>query len=253
VRVRPRHTLSVLAVLAAAATAFSVGAPAATAADRLPDLGMARLHSFHITNQYGMRLLRFGTDVVNVGVGPFEVIGAGASSSEWPWTTQRVFNDAGGHQDWAVPATMFYSGDGHDHRHVRDLLTMELTPQGGANVVGTVAKIGYCFYDNVRYRLSLPGAPRSVRYGSSSCGNYYSTSVKMGLSVGWGDRYPWNIAYQYIDISRLAVPGNYRLTVTADKQNWFRETNDTNNATWVDLYLNRPGYSSRILGYGPSA
>jgi hypothetical protein len=242
----------VLAVLAAAA-APSVGAPAASAADRLPDLGMARLHSFHITNQYGMRLLRFGTDVVNVGVGPFEVLGAGASNAAWPWTTQRVVNDAGGYKDWAVPAEMFYSGDGHNHRHLRDLLTMELTPLGSTSVVGTVAKIGYCFYDNVRYRLSLPGAPQSVRYGSSSCGNYYSTSVKMGLSVGWGDRYPWDIAYQYVDISRIPTSGNYRLTVTADKQGWFRESNDSNNATWVDLHINRPGYYSRILGYGPSA
>ena len=72
------------------------------------------------------------------------------------------------------------------------------------------------------------------------------------LSVGWGDRYPWDIAYQYVNISGLA-PGNYRLTVTADAQSIFRESNDGNNFTYTDLYIARPGYSSRILGYGPSA
>jgi hypothetical protein len=252
VSIRARQGFIVFAIAVAAAGALSVGAPAASAADRLPDLGMAKLHSFHITNQYGMRLLRFGTDVVNVGVGPFEVLGAGASNAEWPWTTQRVFNDAGGYSDWQVPTSMFYSGDGHNHRHVKNLLEMKLTPQNGTNVVGTVAKIGYCFYDNVRYRLSLPGAPQSVVYRSSSCGNSSSTSVKMGLSVGWGDRYPWNIAYQYVNISGLAA-GNYRLTVTADAKDWFKESNNANNATWTDIYIARPGYSSRILGHGPSA
>lgn len=252
-KVRSRRTSIVFAVALAAAAALSAGAPAASAGDRLPDLGMARLHSFHITNQYGMRLLRFGTDVVNVGAGPFEVRGSGASNQEWPYATQRIFNDTGGYTDsgpLAIP--IFYSGDGHNHRHVKDLLEMKLTPLGGTNVVGRVAKIGYCFYDNVRYRLSLPGAAQSVFYRSSSCGNSYSTSVRMGLSVGWGDRYPWDIAYQYINISGLA-PGNYRLTVTADAQNIFRELNDANNFTYTDMYIARPGYSSRILGYGPSA
>jgi hypothetical protein len=253
VRFRTRQAFIVLAIAVAAAGAFSVGAPAASAAERLPDLGMARLHSFRITNQYGMRLLRFGTDVVNVGVGPFEVLGAGASNQEWPYTTQRIYNDAGGYADsgpLAIP--MFYSGDGHNHRHVRDLLEMKLTPIGGTNVVGRVAKIGYCFYDNVRYRLSLPGAPQSVFYRSNSCGTSSSTSVRMGLSIGWGDRYPWDIAYQYVNISGLA-PGNYRLTVTADATDIFREVNNGNNFTYTELYIARPGYSSRILRHGPSA
>jgi hypothetical protein len=255
VNVRSRRIIILLAVLVAAAGTRSVGAPTASAATELqPDLGMARLHSFRITNQYGKRLLRFGTDVVNVGAGPFDVISNGSANAEWPWATQRIFDDAGGSRDWAVDdASVFYSGDGHNHRHLRDLLTMELAPRDNTtNVVGRIAKIGYCFYDNVRYRLSLPRAPQSVVYRSSSCGNSSSTSVRMGLSVGWGDRYPWDIAYQYINITGLA-PGNYRLTVTADKQGWFEESNNNNNFTWTDLYIARPGYSSRILGYGPSA
>jgi hypothetical protein len=253
VRVRPRHTVVVLAVVAAAAATLVLGASSAAAAVEMrPDLGMARLHSFRITNQYGMRLLRFGTDVVNVGVGKFEVYGSGSASAEWG-PVQRIFRDDGTYRTKSVPTTMFYAGDGHDHRHVKDLLKMELTSLSGGTEVRRVAKIGYCFYDNVRYRLSLPGAPEYAFYRSNSCGRSYSTSARMGISIGWGDRYPWDIAYQYIDITTLPVPGNYRLTVTADPDGWFDETNDTNNGTWVDLYINRPGYSSRILGYGPAA
>jgi hypothetical protein len=253
-KVRSRQAIIVFALVALAAGALSVGAPAASAADdRLPDLGMARLHSFRITNQSGMRLLRFGTDVVNVGVGAFEVRGQGASNQEWPTATQRIFNHTGGYRDTSpISIPIFYSGDGHNHRHVKNLLKMELTSLAGGTDVRRVAKIGYCFYDNVRYRLSLPGAPQSAFYRSSSCGNSSSTSVRMGLSVGWGDRYPWDIAYQYINITGLAA-GNYRLTVTADADGLFQELNDANNFTYTDLYIARPGYSSRILGYGPSA
>jgi hypothetical protein len=256
VRVRPRHTVVVLGVAAATAASLVIGASSAAAApDELrPDLGMARLHSFRITNQYGMRLLRFGTDVVNVGAGPFEVYGAGSSSAVWGPLEQRVLRTTGAYERYSVPQTnMFYAGDGHDHRHVKDLLNMELRSLSGGTDVRRIAKLGYCFYDNVRYRLSLPRAPQSAVYRSNSCGRSYSTSAKMGISIGWGDRYPWDIAYQYIDISTLPVPGNYRLTVTADPGGWFYETDDGNNATWVDLYINRPGYSSRILGYGPAA
>jgi hypothetical protein len=252
VRFRARQAFIVLVIAAAAAAALVIGAPSAAAAVEVrPDLGMARLHSLRITNQYGMRLLRFGTDIVNIGSGRFEVYGAGSASADWG-PSQHIFRDDGTYRIKSVPTTMFYAGDGHDHRHVKDLLKMELTSLAGGTDVRRVKKIGYCFYDNVRYRLSLPGAPQSAFYRSNSCGRSSSTSARMGISIGWGDRYPWDIAYQYVDISGLAA-GNYRLTVTADPANWFDELYDTNNETWVELYIARPGYSSRILRYGPSA
>jgi hypothetical protein len=73
----------------------------------------------------------------------------------------------------------------------------------------------------------------------------------MGLSVGWGDEYPATLPDQYIDITNV-TPGHYRLSVTADAQNWFAETNEANNTTWVDVQLRRQG-QPRILGYGPTA
>ena len=51
----------------------------------------------------------------------------------------------------------------------------------------------------------------------------------MGLSVDWGDKYPWNIAFQYIDVSQMPY-GNYCLTVTADPRGEFIEANEANNS-----------------------
>jgi hypothetical protein len=255
VKLRARHVILVFAMAAAAAASMSVNAPAASAAHSLPDLGMGRLSQFQITNSGGRRLLRFTTDIVNVGVGPFEVRSAGQGGSSGPdWSARQcIYNDVDNTcTEYPTAAVTFYSGDGHNHRHVRNLQKMELTPLGSTNVVGRVAKIGYCFYDNLRYRLSLPYAPANVVFRSNACGTSSSTSIAMGLSVGWGDRYPYNIAYQYIDITGLAA-GNYKLTVTADPEGWFQEVTRNNNSTWVDLYLARPGYSSRVLRYGPAA
>jgi hypothetical protein len=56
----------------------------------------------------------------------------------------------------------------------------------------------------------------------------------MGVSVGWKDDYYWRIPGQEIDITSLPN-GKYRLLVEVDPRNYFRETNERNNVTWVDL------------------
>jgi hypothetical protein len=64
----------------------------------------------------------------------------------------------------------------------------------------------------------------------------------MGLSVGWGDRYPYNIAFQYIDISGLPN-GEYLVTVTADPPaaggGRFIEANEDNNSSWALILIKR--------------
>ena len=58
----------------------------------------------------------------------------------------------------------------------------------------------------------------------------------MGLSPGWGDKYGQALVGQYIDITGLS-PGKYRLIGTADADDWFLESDNTNNSTWVDIRL----------------
>ena len=218
-----------------------------TAVDRLPDLGMARLSSLSIRTSNGRRLLRYSTTIVNVGSGRFEVRGQ-------PGTTlaQGVYDDAGGWREVATPAVTVLGGDGHNHWHVRDLQKQELFRLSDGANVGRSDKRGFCFWDNIRYRLSLPGAPQSPVYQEAGCGDAGSSQVAMGLSVGWGDIYPASLPDQNVNITGLA-DGRYRLVVTADADNWFAETNDANNTTSVDFDLYRNGRRVRVVGYGPSA
>jgi hypothetical protein len=217
--------------------------------DRPPDLRMARLADISLENTTdGRRLLRFSTVIVNVGQGAFELHGSRSAGSSTMAVDQRVFDDSGGSRDLTTTASMYYSGDGHNHWHVRDFESYELVRQKNGHRVGTGAKHGFCFWDNTPFQLWLPSASQSPVY--RGCGVAADTSVTIGLSVGWGDRYGATIPDQYIDVTGLA-PGGYRLTATADAVNWFVEADDANNATWVDLHLGR--HDVTVMGYGPSA
>jgi hypothetical protein len=73
--------------------------------------------------------------------------------------------------------------------------------------------------------------------------------VRVGISRGWADQNWWTSVGQYIDVTDLA-DGRYRLRASADDANWFTESDETNNYTWVDIRIK--GKSVTLLGYGPS-
>jgi lysyl oxidase len=223
-------TLGIAASLAITAATVAISGQTA---DLLPDLVMLQPTDFHLEKKpKGRRLLRFSTVILNMGPGVFDVYGYdpngyAITSSSRLAVRQRIQNTSEGFTEHETGAEMFFAGDGHNHWHVSDLqswmLAFEATPN---DAVATGAKRGFCFWDNVD-QLSEP----SYYDGYGECHLDTTTSiVPMGLSVGWGDRYPWNIAYQYIDISRLPY-GNYCLSVTADPRRDFIETSTSNNTT----------------------
>jgi hypothetical protein len=137
---------------------------------------------------------------------------------------------------------------------MRDLQQYELNRLDNGSKVGTGAKAGFCFYDNVNYR-SLPDHPASPVYTSSnSCsGGASALTTAMGLSIGWGDIYNWNLAYQCIDITGLTA-GRYQLNVNINPGLGLQQTNAANDSTWVKIQLkSKTGASFSILEYGPSA
>jgi Lysyl oxidase len=226
-------TAGVLAAMMLVVVAVKM--PAAAATDSLPDLGMYKLTGLRVeTTTDGRKLLRFNSIIVNVGAGNFEVLGErpGATTTTMT-TTQRIFDDAGQYRDVPTDAIMYYSGDGHNHWHVRDLQDYALIRLDNGVKVGTGAKHGFCFYDNYAF-----GSTQSAKYTrrSGACGVEGDLSVIMGLSVGWGDKYNYKLPDQYIDITEL-TSGRYRLQATADPQHWFLESNNSNNTTWVDIQL----------------
>ena len=225
---------------------------AASGADFLPDQAMTRLRSFHVdtTTIPGHTLLRFTTESVNIGAGPLELRGSRPNTSSSTMSVvQRIYNDSGGFRSVSVPSYMFWAGDGHNHWHVNDFVSTELDRTDNGAKVGTGAKQGFCLSDSNPINLSLPGAPTSKVYKGCVQGGQTSLAVKIGISVGWGDRYGYTLAFQWIDITGL-TPGRYKLIGTVDAQNYYLESNETNNTTWTILQLNGDN-TVKVIQQGP--
>ena len=232
------------ALLIPAALLMSVGTGWA-AAPTPPDLQMGRLNNLRIEKIDGRRLLRFDSTIVNTGSGPFEVRGDRSSTSPTMSVTQRVFNSDGTSTQRTTSAVMYFAGDGHRHWHLRDLSSYELYKSSSR--LRTAEKHGFCFWDYLKYWSTAGPATYT------GCGYEPSLlTVTTGLSVGWADPYPGTLPDQYIDITGLPS-GTYRLRATADAQNYFLESNDANNVTWVDFKIKGNGTSVSVTGVGPIA
>ncbi len=244
-RPAPKRIWSLL--LATAVAMLAVPAGDAFAADKMPDLGMAKLRDLQIKHENGKKLLRYTAIIVNVGQGPFQVEGTRSDTTSAMSVVQRIFDDTGGSRTIAPNASMYYSGDGHNHWHVRDLELSSFKRLPDHVKLRSGAKHGFCFYDNYRY-----GSPASAQYTSSnSCtGGNSALQTTMGLSTGWGDVYWWNLVDQYVDVSGLPN-GKYRLETVVNPDLGLSQSNSANDLTWVDISMKRNNVT--IESYGPSA
>ncbi len=224
---------------------------AAAPADLLPDLAMAYPTQLRIqTTESGKRRLRLTTTIVNIGDGPFETASSRLAGDDLMGVNQRIYNTAGGYRVVETGATARYSGDGHDHWHVRDIARYELfgiTGNGGR--LARDAKVGFCFFDTNRYNLSLPRAPQSPRYSEAGCGTPGSLFVKNGISVGWGDRYSAGLSRQWIDITKIPA-GEYFLKVTVDPLFKFKEIRNRNDCNWTRIRIPKSGSTVTVLARG---
>jgi Lysyl oxidase/S-layer homology domain len=201
-----------------------------------PDLTMAPLRDFRIQWVNGRRMLRFTGMIVNIGAGPFELQGVRSSTSEPMTMHQIVYEGASSTgpiaQQYATGAVAQYAGDGHNHWHVNEIARYDLW--GGPNV-SRGSKIGFCFLDSDPHDLGLPGAPPSRYYLGSWCStDPNALSNRMGISIGWGDLYAWNVTWQWIDITDLPA-GVYVVRAMADPYQFFAETNDQNQCDSVQI------------------
>jgi hypothetical protein len=257
--VHRRGPLGLFLVVALGAIALGPGAGRADAAPTpnalLPDLAVMPPSQFSINvTASGKRRLHFTTRVVNIGVGPFQLKGSdladnNAQVGDILSVRQQVREPDGSLSGRDTAATMVWSGDGHNHWHVRGLQDIRLQSME-AEVLGRVNKIGFCFLDSFAYGSNQPS-----RYNSAHqvCQTRANGTVQMGVSVKWGDTYPSTIAFQWIDITGLPN-GKYRLKVLVDPPTstggQFLESNEENNAGWTKIRIT--GNSVTILRKSPN-
>jgi hypothetical protein len=216
---------------------------------RLPDLAVLAPRDFRIVvRDSGRRLLRFTTIIVNIGKGPFQLSGYDddgfAAKKDILSVNQQILEPDGTFSRHHTAATMFWSGDGHDHWHVTDLQVSKLQNLEDEDV-GSIKKVGFCFVDNYRYGSAKP--PHYTQ-AISICQTKGNGRVPMGVSRNWGDTYPSTFKYQWVDITDLPN-GDYRLRVIADPADvpggLFIESNETNNVGWAKIRIQ--GKSVEVL------
>ena len=240
-RTRGGHVL-LAAIAIAAGLLAPASASAASAHDLLPDLRMAHPQDFHLDTSAspGHTLLEFSAIIQNVGAGPLEVHGTRTCRTCTTMTTQQFIRRSDGtwrHRNEAA-VQRFATGDGHHHWHVIGMERYQIlglqAPLPGGVVVS--AKNGFCFFDGLQVAPKLTHAAPYPHYSFFDCGTPTSQKTRVGLSVGWGDIYPWNFAGQNIDITGLP-DGDYLVCATADPSNNFLESHEGNNQGWAKITL----------------
>ena len=210
--------------------------------EKLPDLAMVPPFAFHIqTTTEDRRLLRFSTVSVNVGPGRFRMFGVDpvdrvADHGDILSVVQMIKHEDGTWSERDTTAHMSWSGDGHDHWHILDFQKFRLVSLDG-EVLGNVAKIGFCSFDSYPYTSPRPAFFTSDR---DICQTSKAGKVLMGESRGWGDIYRWSIAFQWIDITDVP-DGRYKVRVVVDPPfatgGFFREADDSNNRSWTKIRI----------------
>jgi hypothetical protein len=174
--------------------------------------------------------LRLTTAAANIGTGRMELRG-GAVVGSSQQVMQRIYEPNGTFTD-VLAGTFTYHPE-HDHVHFDGFaeyrLRSVLSDGGVGPVVATGDKVSFCLLDVERYGTVGSGSPFYL-----TCGDV------QGISPGWADVYDRGLPGQSIDIS--AVPnGNYWLEVVVDPDNHLIESNEDNNATRIQINLQRSG------------
>jgi len=215
----------------------SFGPATARVSPLLPDLAMGPIRDVAVgTTDTSQQRLRFGAIIVNIGAGPFLLRGRRSWLGSNDWAIEQWFEEpGGGYSSRATAADLVYGGDSHDHWHVKFVEAHQIETLDG-EVLGQLVKEGFCFFDTDPYATSLAGAPARAHWGARGCATSFDTGIRMGLSVGWSDDYPWHLLNERIDVTDVA-DGQYRIRQIADPNDEFEESDETNNETWVEIEL----------------
>lgn len=204
--------------------------------------------------------LRFTTAEDNIGDGPLLLFGHRDPSSSTMYVKQGFQSGRHG----PIPGSyaearqqtqnsMYYEpAPMHQHWHLMGFERMQLrTPRGGTVV--TDRKNGFCLGD--RYGVgdahNLPNAVRDSNTPEYRLSTYLQenmcapkdssvTEVKVGISVGSGDDYQYDVDFQWLDITRVPS-GTYDLVNTVNSNRTLHETDYGNNSSSMAISIQWPG------------
>jgi hypothetical protein len=209
--------------------ASASGGPGDALPDIVPDAPSGDfLQTYVDTDGTSRLLLRFNGYVHNAGVGALELRGTDNSDGVMASVSQRIFSaDGASSRDVATSGQIRYeTADGHGHFHLRAAMQYGLFEETRTTLAAPAMKVGFCLVDSQQISGSVPkGYPLGT---NCEKGTPNAPTVVMGVSPGWRDIYPWNLAFQWVDVSDVA-PGTYWLAARVDPHSVMLEASESNN------------------------
>lgn len=232
-----RQLLGFLTVVAAVAAVLVLrlggDSNQAVGEELLPDLWTSAPFQLTLSELEGRTVLRFTSEMNNQGAGDLLLRGEPTTSD----VEQLIELSESGHSAVSLDVQVVWGGDTHNHWHIEDVARYWVANLEGAPIGDAYDnKVGFCIFDSVDFQSGLPRAPDSVRHRIGGCGTRLSPEISMGLSVGWGDQYRFDLNGQYIDIEDLE-PGRYLLMAEVDPGGRLRELDKTNNTAATPFTL----------------
>jgi hypothetical protein len=235
-----------LALVGLASSSTLAGAQPA-GREHLPDLRTLKPSEISVSQSLGCsvfvfgsckRVLRFSNTVGNYGDGRLEMRPQNNLTTGKTTAYQRIYShDASGRwylvREVAVGDFVFHAT--HAHWHFEGFANYSLVTANAADtaITGTVKrssqKTTFCIIDTDRVDSTLEHAGEQTY---TRCGQTDMT----GLTVGWGDKYGYNLDGQQIDLNGIP-DGYYWLVSSADFQGRLYETDDNNNCAAVKLEI----------------
>ena len=209
-RSSPSQQVAVLALagvlIAQVVIAGSPARAAATPTDRLPDLAMGRPADLRLVSAAGKRKLRFTTFILNLGAGPFETRAYRKSL--------RAKDDAGPPADLRRRRRAPHDPRRRRSPSTRATGTITGTSSGSPATSSTPTPARdrrSAAVPRSASASSIPGStgsscrahPRRGATSNGAAARRRPHSIKIGLSVGWADVYPWNFAWQWVNVTGL--------------------------------------------------
>jgi hypothetical protein len=174
---------------------------------------------------YGSRrCLRFSNNIRNVGAGPIVLRFRYDQIAGHCQMEQEITVTGGDPVDRKAGPCVFHPQHGHFHyQNFAQYLLFAVGADGhpSARPAARSAKVGYCLVDVDDYSFgSAQARPRIYESPTVCVPNSLHTDHPalwdyMGISVGWGDVYTWDLPGQYIDISHVD-DGVYELASRAN-------------------------------------
>jgi hypothetical protein len=203
-----------------------------------PDLRTRAPGDLRIRWEDVKKLLRFSNTIYNWGNGPLEL----RPKNKPRGTTdayQRLYSHDGNGTPNLVEEKLvgtFVFHRAHHHWHFEGFALYELLNDSGGSIGSLIKaskKTTVCIRDNA---AAESGGDSLEHFGWGAYSRCDKAATE-GLSVGYGDTYPWNIDGQSLDITGLA-DGCYWLRSTADPDGRLVESNNDNNTGVVRFKVN---------------